>query len=339
MTDVPLTTPYPSGSVILAPLSGYTDLPYRRSARRHGAYYVFTEMVDAASLAYNNKGSRILLERGADEPWLGVQLVGSDPGYLDKAVEEVNRHQFELLDFNLGCPVPKVVKKNAGAALAARPDEAASLLSRLVSRCVHPVTAKIRILDECDPEPTLRLARLLEDAGARAITVHGRIRQAFYSGPVHHGIIRAVRETVKIQVIANGGIMDMASCAAARAGSGCDGVMVARGAMGNPWIFRELQGTDYRPPTAKELAGEILLHVLEMIDYYGEAMGLRIARKVMLDYVKGRGFNRQLKAEISLLSTRGQLEEYVSRIGEESSSRRLLGKGHEGGAGERWLSM
>lgn len=312
---------YPPDSLILAPLSGYTDLPYRRSVRRHGCKFAFTEMIDAGSIAYRNEKTHLMLERGNDESWLGVQLVGSCPDRIKKSVEVINRHEFDVLDFNLGCPVKKVAKKEAGAVLGAKPDRAAEMLELIVKNSRHPVTAKIRILDEVDPEPTLYLVKKLEAAGAQAITVHGRIRKAFYSGPVYFDIIKAIRETVGIQVIANGGVMDRKTYEEIRTGSGCDCVMLARGAMGNPWLFQELSDPDYIPPCGLDLAEEMRLHITEMAEYYGEELGMRIARKIILDYLRGRGYPRTMKADVSFLSNLEQLNEFVDQLKEGPSER------------------
>jgi len=306
---------YPSGSVIMAPLSGYTDLPYRHSLRRHGCYYAFTEMIDAGSLSHRNGQTRDLLARGEDEPWLGVQLVGVEPEWLAVSVEALNRYHFDVLDFNLGCPVPKIVKKGAGAALGTNPDEAARRLEILVRKSRFPVTAKTRILDEQNPEPTVQLVRKLEAAGARTVTLHGRLRSAYYSGPVYSQIIAAVREAVKIPVIANGGVVDGNSAERLRQESGCDAIMIARGAMGNPWLFQELLHPDtYRPPTPEELGAEIRLHIEEMIAFYGEERALRMARKILHDYLKGRGYPHAWKAEISYLDSRAKLSDLIRRI-------------------------
>ncbi|MFA7230775.1 MAG: tRNA-dihydrouridine synthase family protein [Victivallaceae bacterium] len=295
---------YPPESIILAPLSGYTDLPYRRSARRFGCRYAFTEMIDAASIAFNNAKTCRLLERGEDEQWLGVQLVGSNPDWIKAAVETINQHEFDVLDFNLGCPVAKVAKKGAGAVLGKNIERAVELFSIIRANSRFPVSAKIRILDEKNPEPTVALVKGLADAGAVAVTIHGRIKDVFYSGPVFFNIISAARAAVDIQIIANGGITDLAKYQEIALRTGCDCAMLARGAMGNPWLFKELQEQDnYQPPSVAEFCGEIRQHVLEMVDYYGVELASRLARKIILDYLRGRGFPGTLKAEVSFLKT------------------------------------
>lgn len=305
---------YPENTLVMAPLSGYTDLPYRRSLRRHGCRYAFTEMIDAGSLAYNNPNAPRMLMRGEDEPWLGVQLVGADEDMLLKSVEILNSHPFDLLDFNLGCPVPKVAKKGAGAVLGRNIDEAARLLGLLVKHSRIPVTAKTRIISEDDPAPTVKLARKLEEAGAQTLTVHGRIRERIYSGPVFYEIIAAVREAVNIPVVVNGGIVGRASLENALRRSGCTVAMAARGAMGNPWLFEEVRNPDRRPPTPDELADEIAVHIGETTAFYGEEAGFRIARKIVLDYLRGRGYPGALRNRISFLKTRADLDEILGAV-------------------------
>lgn len=306
---------YPDNSVILAPLSGYTDIPFRLSARRHGCRFAFAEMIDAGSIAYGQQKTLRYLERSPKEEWLGVQLIGADIPSLEKSAVFLDRYDFDVLDFNLGCPVRKVLKKGEGAALAKKVDVAAKALDVIVRNSRHRVTAKTRILDVSDPAPTIRLAKALEDAGAQVLTIHGRIMSQMYSGPVYCEIIAAVRAELKIQVIANGGVVDGASMAELKARTGCQSIMVARGAMGNPWLFDELSSPEtFKAPTPEELAREIGLHAADIIECHGEGKGLRISRKIVLDYMKGRGYGGHLRLSASLISSRDDLERILSEI-------------------------
>ncbi|OGV45567.1 MAG: hypothetical protein A2017_12190 [Lentisphaerae bacterium GWF2_44_16] len=306
---------YPENCVILAPLSGFTDLPYRVSARSFGCRFAFTEMIDAGSLARGTSKTLRFLERGKDEDWLGVQIIGAEDDSLAKAVDIINQHDFSVLDFNLGCPAPKVVKKGEGAALGRKPDEAVKKIEILVRMSKIPVTAKIRILDENDPAPTLYLAKRLRDAGAAALTVHGRVLKAFYSGPVYYDIIAELRRELDIQVIANGGVMNYENWLEIREKTGCGSVMLARGAMGNPWIFSEINNhSAYSPPTVAELAGEMERHVGHIIEYYGETLAMRISRKIILDYLRGRGFSGKLKALVSKLVRKSDFEAFMNEV-------------------------
>ena len=303
---------YPENATILAPLSGFTDLPYRRAARRCSCRYAFTEMVDAASIAYSPERAKTLLTRGEDEEFLGVQLVGADLDLLQKATIFLNDFDFSLLDLNLGCPVPKVVRKGAGAALGADHDRAARAVDVLVKYSRFPVTAKIRIQDEVDPEKTLDLAKKLVDAGIEALTIHGRSRAAFYSGIVHGEIIKFVAENLPVPVIANGGVNSPESAAALRKESSCSRLMLAQGAMGNPWLFRLLDNGEH--PSMAEWQSMVMTHVSEMAQLYGEESGLVMARKICHDYLKGRGFPAAARAEASKLTTLAQLEALLSSL-------------------------
>jgi len=329
---MPVTSvPYDADALILAPLSGYTDLPYRRAARKCGCVYAFTEMIDAASLAYARKRSELMLLRGEDEPFLGVQLVGADTEHLKIALDVLNEYNFDILDFNLGCPVPKVAKKGAGAELGRRVDRALDCFSLFRERSRHRLSAKIRIVHAEDPEPTLKLATGLAELGAQAITIHGRIKEAFYSGPVNFDLIRQVREALpQVQVIANGGVTGREKYAEIRRETGCGAVMLARGAMGNPWLFEELaQGDAYRPPTLEAWLEMMREHVYGMIELYGEDMAMRIARKVLHDYFRGRGFQSGIRARISFLCSKAEFDAFLGDVpaahsGARSSEERVL---------------
>ena len=314
---------YEPGLPLLAPIAGHTDLPMRLSARRHGCRYAFTEMVDAGSLVFGNlKTCRQLIARDDSEGFLGIQLVGSEPEILAKAAKIVNSLDFSVLDFNLGCPAPKVAKKCEGISFVIHhPDEAVRAFSVLAEHSRIPVTAKTRILSEEDPEPTVRFARRLQDAGAQAITLHGRLMKKFYSGPVFYDIIRAVRENLAIPVIANGGALSQPLYRELVEGSGCDNGMVARGACGNPWIFREIAAGKTDPPTLKEFAAEIRMHFDSMMHFYGLENGFRICRKTLLEYLRGRGFPGELRASVSTLNSLDAFETMMRRVEEGPAER------------------
>lgn len=304
---------YPDGALLLAPLSGYTDLPFRRSVRRHGCRFAFTEMIDAAALVYARARTEKMLTRGGDESWLGVQLVSGNAAHLKQAVAILNAYEFDVVDFNLGCPVPKVVRKGAGAALGQEAERALELFSIIADGSRFPVTAKLRILDRLDPEPTLCLARGLAERGARAITVHGRLRAEFYSGEPAYAVIDHIARELPVPVIGNGGVFGRSSYAAMRGNCpAASGAMIARGAMGNPWLFSELADPGFQPPTVAELIEEVALHVEDIFDFYGEAKGGSLARKIVLDYFRGRGFNGEWRGRAGTLSTRSEYREYLA---------------------------
>ena len=294
---------YPENALIMAPLAGFTDLAYRRAAYRGGCRYAFTEMVDAASLAYANGGGEALLQRGDDEPFLAVQLVGAEPELLKRACGKLNLKNFDLLDFNLGCPVPKVVRKGAGAALGQQIDMAHRCFAVLARESRFQLTAKMRILDAVDPSPTLELCAGLIESGAKALTIHGRTRENFYTGNVSFDVIRAVREKFpEIPVIANGGVKSLETYREMREKSSCSRVMLAQGIMGNPWLFRELEANMPQPPALNEWKEMVELHVRDMVLIYGEASAMRQSRKIVHDYLKGRGFPAALRSEASMLT-------------------------------------
>ena len=302
---------YPENALILAPLSGFTDIAYRRAARRGGCRFAFTEMIDAASIAYASERTKPMLFRGDEEDFLGVQLVGADPALIEKAVLYLNELDFSVMDFNLGCPVPKVAGKGAGAALGCNYDHAMRCFEVIAKNSRFPVTAKMRILDESDPAPSVKLAQGLASLGAVALTVHGRTRRSFYTGTVHFDIISAIRESLpQVQVIANGGVHTVEDCEEIRRMSGCSRVMLAQGAMGNPWLFREID-TACEPPTLEEWREMVVSHVTEMVGLYGEYSGMRQARKIVHDYLKGRGFGGAPKSKASMLSTLDELKELI----------------------------
>lgn len=319
---------YPENALIMAPLSGFTDLAYRRAAYRGGCRYAFTEMVDSASLAYANGNGEVLLKRGEDEEFLAVQLVGAEEELLKKACAKLNERNFSLLDFNLGCPVPKVVKKGAGAALGQNIAKALSCFSVIAAESRFPVTAKLRILDAVDPAPTLELCSGLVELGAKALTIHGRTREHFYTGEVSFPVIRAIREAFpQIPVIANGGVNSKESCDLIRRETGCSRVMLAQGIMGNPWLFGELAGQAL-PPTLDEWRAMVKFHVTEMVALYGETSAMRQARKIVHDYLKGRGFAAALRAEASMLRDLNDLEKLLAKaeIGTVSGTIRKISR-------------
>jgi tRNA-dihydrouridine synthase B len=329
-----VSTLYPSEAVLLAPLSGYTDEPFRREARQFGCRYAFTQLIDSCSVVYNSDKNERLLYRAADEPWLGIQMVGGDPEILGRAVELLKGHRFEVLDFNMGCPMPKVTKKNAGASLSHNQELALRCLDSLMRHSKMPVTAKIRIVSETDPEPTVKLARALEQSGIQALTIHGREWEKIYAGPVAVEVIRAVREALHIPVIANGGVFTRADGEWLRRETGCSRIMVARGAIGNPWLFRELADAEAPLPTHAEICQSMERQVAGMVEFYGEELAMRLSRKIILAYLAGRGYRRSRREMVTRLATWAEFEEFLKAVREEGPSPKFLGTyqaGHRDG--------
>ena len=295
---------YPAGAALMAPIADHTDMPTRLSMRRHGCRFAFTQMIDAGSLVFSPGRGQRMLARADSEDFLGVQLVGSDLSQLSRAAEIINSCNFDILDFNLGCPAPKVAKKGEGIRLALeRPDDALRCVETLVKTSRIPVSVKTRIQSETDIDATVSFCRRLESAGISALTLHGRVMKVFYSGPVFYDIIKAVRESVSVQVIANGGALSRESYLELLERSGCSCGMIARGALGNPWIFREIGVTPCAAPCVDEFANELERHISEMAEFYGEEQGFKIARKTILEYLRGRGFPSSLRASASFISS------------------------------------
>ena len=290
---------------ILAPMAGYTDLPFRRVCRRYGLYYGTTALIDAGALVHGNPDNDSILRRGEEEEFLQVQLLGSIPEDLKLSAQILRdgSWHFDVLDFNMGCPVHKVLKRHAGAALMREAEHAAECVRVLRDQWPGKFTVKMRILDEEDPTPTVELAKMLQQLGVDGLAIHGRLARMVYSGPVHGNIIRAVREALSIPVTANGGIFHLTDAEKLSEATGCTRVMVARGAIGNPWIFRELT-TGQRGEISHEERLEVMeLHLAEMVREYGERAAMILGRKVICGYICGYGFPRELRARVVKVAT------------------------------------
>ncbi len=301
----------------LAPMAGFTDLPFRRVCRRFGLYYAHTALIDAGALTYGNQESSSILARGADEPYLAVQLLGSIPEHIRVSAQLLRRMDFEALDFNMGCPVRKVLQRRAGAALMRDLENALTCLKILRDSTDKPLTVKTRILSETDPEPTLHFCQALAKIGIDGLTIHGRLASKVYSGPVAHAVIRAVREELKIPVSANGGIFSRADALRLAAETGCQRLMVARGAIGNPWIFRELLDEKQTKPSHREVCSLMFEHLEQMREFYGEERGMVIGRKIVQSYLVGRGYRRALRHQATQISSWQDFCQFHRLVSEE----------------------
>lgn len=327
---------YPDNSYIMAPLTDYTDYPFRNSIRRHGAKYMFTQMIDAGALVWSKRTGKRLAEknekiitRRSNEDWVGVQLLGNQPEIIAEAVEILNDYDFDVLDLNMGCPMKKVTKRGCGAAMVDNQDLALWCLDTMIAKSRIPVTGKIRIIDYDNPEPNINWAKRLQNTGIKALTVHGRIRTAIYSGDPSFAVLKAIDEVLDIQVIANGGIMCADDALTMKEKSGMNCGMVARGAIGNPWIFEELKpefmakidalrkagkSVPKFAPSHQQLIDEMKLNFTEMVEFHGEETATRVARKVILSYLKGRGYSSTWKNQVGQLATADAYNSFFTEL-------------------------
>ena len=286
-------------------MAGYTDLPLRRMCRKFGLKHGTTALIDAGALVHGNRGNAEILHRGEEEEWLQVQLLGSVPTDLRFAVKALRDGpwHFDALDFNMGCPVRKVLKRRAGAGLMKEPVQAVECLKVLRDLWPGTLTVKMRILKEDDPEPTAKLAEKLQSIGIQGLTIHGRLARMVYSGPVHTEIIRTVRERLRIPVTANGGIFTLEDARRLAEATGCERVMVARGCVGMPWIFRDIATGTVLPVSREELLEVLTDHLAQMVQEYGEKGAMILSRKVISSYLSGRGFPHELRAMVVKVAT------------------------------------
>ena len=276
----------------LAPLAGITDAPTRRLCKEQGAALVFTEMVSGKGLWYGDKNTGKLLHIYEEEQPVGVQIFGHEPDVMAFTAREIDKLPCALIDINMGCPVPKIVKNGEGSALLKNPDLIYDVVSAVVKNTSKPVTVKIRIGWDDNSINCVEVAHAISAAGASAISVHGRTREQFYSGKADWSKIAAVKRAVDIPVAGNGDVVDAKSAMAMMEQTGCDFVMIGRGALGNPWIFKEVlaawRGEELpQPPTKEEKKLMMVRHLQDLADLKGEYAAVREMRKHVGWYLKG----------------------------------------------------
>ena len=302
---------------ILAPMAGVTDLPFRFLCREMGAGLVCMEMVSAKALSYNNRNTLPLLQTTEQERPVSLQLFGSDPEIISSMAARIEHLPFDILDINMGCPVPKVTGNGEGSALMKDPLLAGRIISRTVEAIRKPVTVKIRKGYDEKHVHAVEVAHIAQESGAAAVAVHGRTREQYYRGEADWDIIRCVKEAVAIPVIGSGDVSDPASAAAMMDRTGCDAVMIGRAARGNPWVFRRLRefdrtGTDPGPPSAEEICSMILRHGRMLCDFKGEMIAMREMRKHVGWYTAGLPHSARLRREVNNVTTYVQLCELMS---------------------------
>lgn len=306
-------------NVILAPMAGVTDQAFRLLCREQGAGLVCMEMVSAKAIFYNNKNTEELLSVHPDELPASMQLFGSDPEILSQMAARIEERPFAILDFNMGCPVPKVVNNGEGSALMKDPKLVEEILTALVRAVKKPVTVKIRKGFDENSVNAVEIARIAEDCGVAAVAVHGRTRTQYYSGRADWDIIRQVKQAVKIPVIGNGDVTDPETAAAMLAETGCDGVMIGRAAQGNPWIFREVvqylkDGARISRPDNGEKKELVLRHAALLREVKGEYTAVREMRKHLAWYTAGMPHSARFRGMINSMETMDALLDGVEEI-------------------------
>ncbi len=304
-------------NVILAPMAGVTDMPYRLICHEMGAGLVSTEMVSAKAILYNNKNTKELLTVSEEERPVSLQLFGSDPDILAGIAAGLEEGPYDIFDLNMGCPVRKIVSNGEGSALMREPKLVEKILTAMAKKLKKPLTVKIRKGFDDSHVNAVEIAKIAESCGVAAITVHGRTREQFYSGKADREIIRKVKEAVKIPVIGNGDIFSAEDAKNMIDETGCDGVMVARGARGNPWIFREINayletGELIPRPDADEVKEMIFRHCAMLIEYKGEETAVREMRKQVSWYTAGFPNSAALRRDINKTETFAELKELIN---------------------------
>ncbi|MBP5660259.1 MAG: tRNA dihydrouridine synthase DusB [Lachnospiraceae bacterium] len=305
-------------NIILAPMAGVSDLPFRLLCQKEGAGMTCMEMISAKAVLYNNKNTESLLAIHPDEECVSLQLFGSEPAIMAEIAKRIEERPFKILDINMGCPVPKIVNNQEGSALMKNPELVYDIVRAISEAISKPVTVKIRKGFDEDHVNAVEVARAAEAGGAKAVAVHGRTREQYYSGAADWSIIKAVKEAVHIPVIGNGDIKCGADAKRMLEETGCDGVMVGRAAEGNPFIFREItafmEGREYTAPTLKEIKETVLLHADMQLEYKGEFIGIREMRKHLSWYLKGFEGASALRKRINEMETFEELKEIINNI-------------------------
>ncbi len=300
-------------NLILAPMAGVTDLPFRLLCKEQGAGLLCMEMVSAKAILYNNRNTKALLTIDERELPVSLQLFGSDPEVISQMARRIEELPFSILDLNMGCPVPKIVGNGEGSALMKNPLLAGKIIEKTAAAIEKPLTVKIRAGFDDLHKNAVEMAHIAEESGAAAVAVHGRTREQFYAGQADWDVIRQVKQAVSIPVIGNGDLLSAEHVRQMYAQTGCDGFMIGRGAQGNPWIFSQIlaelsTGQKAKKADFAETVEMLLRHARLQIEYKGEYIGMREIRKHASWYTAGYPNSSRLRREINEVETYEQLE-------------------------------
>lgn len=305
-------------NLILAPMAGISDFPFRMLNRSFGAELTFVEMINCRSVSFKSKRTKKMLFSTPQDRPLGVQLLGCEIDYIRKSLEVINDYKFDILDFNAACPAKKVVRRGEGAGLLKSPEKLGEILKLVVKEIKTPVTVKIRAGWDKDSVNAVESAKAAQDAGVQAVFIHGRTRAQGYSGSVDYKIIRDVKKSLRIPVIASGDIFSPVLAKKMFEETGCDGLIIARGALGNPWIFKQISRyLKYSELIAclshDEITDTMLKHLDMCIDFHEEKNGVIIFRKFYGWYTKGFRKIRALREKSNRIKTRAEMAEIINQ--------------------------
>lgn len=294
--------------VFLAPMAGVTDLPFRLICKEHGCGLLYTEMINSKALCYNDENTKKMLNIADEELPVAVQIFGSEPEYMAKATEILNEYPNEVLDINMGCPAPKVIKNGDGSALMKNPEQIKRILDKVLEKSKKPVTIKIRKGWDENSVNAIEIAKIAQEAGVDAITIHGRTREQYYSGKADWDIIEQIKSEIKIPVIGNGDVVTIEDAIAIKEKTKCDAIMIGRGAQGNPWIFETInayiqKGIILDPPSKEEKINVAIKHLKMAIKEHGEYVAIREMRKHIGWYLKGMKHSARFRDEINHLTS------------------------------------